>query len=196
MAWEDQQTLRSKTYTCGHCGRSLASEKGFNGGTQDVIYLCHFCKRPTSFALRAGRLQQVPGVPFGNPIKYLPPKIRDLYEEIRNCMKVDAYTCAVLACRKMLMHVAVDKGAKKGDTFTRYVEYLLKNQLIPKGGEGWVGQLAKKGAEANHKIVLMSQQKAETLIKFTAALLTMNYELPGEVPTTGTHLSDSSKAKQ
>jgi hypothetical protein len=37
-------------------------------------------------------------------------------------MKINAFTPVVLACRKILMHVAVEKGAKKGGSCSRGLE--------------------------------------------------------------------------
>ncbi|EEF78683.1 hypothetical protein MDMS009_2856 [Methylophaga thiooxydans DMS010] len=36
-------------------------------------------------------------------------------------MEVNAYTAAELICRKILMHVAADKGADEGKSFAAYL---------------------------------------------------------------------------
>jgi hypothetical protein len=37
-------------------------------------------------------------------------------------LTVSAFTSAVLTCRKLLMHLAVEKGAQPGKSFLEYVE--------------------------------------------------------------------------
>jgi hypothetical protein len=57
-------------------------------------------------------------------VEKLPPEIEPLYNEACNCMTVGACTSAVLTCRKILMHIAVEKGAAEGQTFVAYVDHL------------------------------------------------------------------------
>jgi hypothetical protein len=97
-------------------------------------------------------------------------------------MAVLAYTAAVLACRKILMHIAVEKQAQENQSFVVYVEYLAGKHYVPPGGEGWVDHIRKKGNEANHEIKLMSKADAEELITFVEMLLKLIYEFPARVP--------------
>ena len=55
-----------------------------------------------------------PGVSFGPQLQGLPPAVEAAYQQARRSMSVEAYTGAELVCRKILMHVAVEKGAKAG----------------------------------------------------------------------------------
>jgi hypothetical protein len=82
------------------------------------------------------------------------------------------------------MHIAVDRGAKDGQTFLQYIEYLAANGFVPPNGKGWVDHIRKKGNEANHEIVLMKQEDAADLINFTEMLLKFIYEFPSRVPVT------------
>jgi len=50
--------------------------------------------------------------------------VASLHAEARSCVTVNAFTSAVLTCRKLLMHLAVEKGAPEGKSFLEYVEYL------------------------------------------------------------------------
>lgn len=79
------------------------------------------------------------------------------------------------------MHVAVQKGAKAGESFASYVEYLRDKHYIPPDGEAWVDHIRKKGNEANHEIVLKSRDEAEELIQFTEILLKTIYEMPARI---------------
>jgi hypothetical protein len=125
---------------------------------------------------------QVPGAAFGASVEHLETELERLFEEARNCMSVNAFSSAVLACRKMLMHVAVDLGAKPGQTFLKYVGYLQSNNHIPPGSKVWVDHIRSKGNEANHEIRLSTRDEAELLLRFTEMLLRITYEFPHKVP--------------
>jgi len=126
--WSNAQAYNSISYTCSFCGNPIASNIGYQ--TKDAvsnIRICHFCDCPTFFPTKD---QPIPGSPMGNPVKNIDDEcLTGLYEEARKCGAVNAYTAAVLACRKILMHIAVDKGDKPGKNFIQYVEYLVPFQL-------------------------------------------------------------------
>ena len=92
-----------------------------------------------------------------------------------------AFTASVLASRTLLMHMAVEKGAKEGETFVEYIEFLAAKNYVPPGSEDWVDHIRKKGNDATHKIVLMTADDAEDLITFSAMLLRIIYEFPNRV---------------
>jgi hypothetical protein len=124
----------------------------------------------------------VPAAKFGEKVAGAPPDVDALYEEARGCMGVPAYTGAVLLCRKILMHVAVESGADVGLKFIQYVDYLWEQHYVPPNAKGWVDHIREKGNEATHEIVQMSREEAEQLISFTEILLKLVYELPYRVP--------------
>jgi len=124
---------------------------------------------------------QVPGVSFGEQVEHLPKEIGDLYEEIRKSTGVGAYTSSVLSCRKILMHIAVEKGAEEGKPFIFYVEYLVNNHYAPPGSKPWVDKIRTTGNEANHEIKIMGQSEAEELINFVEMLLKFIYEFPAKI---------------
>jgi hypothetical protein len=140
--------------------------------------ICPSCNQPTYFR----SADQFPGVSFGSPVRGLPDDVESLYEQVRECTSAGAYTPAVLACRKILMHIAVDQKAKEGGSFLDYVEYLAANGFVPPNGKGWVDHIRKKGNDANHEIVFMSRSDAEDLIIFVEMLLKFIYEFPKRIP--------------
>ena len=130
LNWKQSNTIPSRSYTCGYCGNPLASNQGYSayldGNSQNshhgVIMICHKCSRPTFFD-HDGR--QSPGVTFGNDVDGIDDeKVEALYREARKSTGAGCYTLSVLACRKLLMHIAVSKGADQGKNFVYYVEYL------------------------------------------------------------------------
>jgi hypothetical protein len=96
-------------------------------------------------------------------------------------MKVNSFTSAVLTCRKLLMHIAVEKGADKGKSFLEYVDYLSQKGYVPPDGKGWVDHIRTKGNEANHEIKIMSPADAGDLISFAEMLLKFVYEFPAKM---------------
>lgn len=181
--WSGIQTLKSNGYVCGYCSQALSSEKGYSGlfqpsGFQFFIYICHHCGKPTFFDFSG---KQTPGAIFGKDVDDIADiTVQGLYEEARKCMTVNSFTAAVLSCRKLLMHVAVDKGAEEGLKFIEYVEYLANKNIIPNGAKDWVDIIRDKGNEANHEIVIMEEIDAKKLINFTEMLLKIVYEFPAE----------------
>ncbi|MBN1271127.1 MAG: DUF4145 domain-containing protein [Candidatus Aminicenantes bacterium] len=178
-SWKAIVGLSSRGYTCGYCNRPLASEKGWHSNNSGFIYVCHHCTRPTFFDFHG---EQIPGVMHGNPVGDITDKsVSALYDEARSTTQANAYTATVLCCRKLLMHVAVSKGAKLGESFAFYVTYLAEKNFVPPDAMGWIDHIRKKGNEANHEITIMKKDDAEELLSFTEMLLRIIYEFPAMV---------------
>lgn len=182
--WISVGGVLPKSFTCAHCGNQIASNFGYGGhginsNRSSSIYICHFCTRPTYFDPDG---EQIPGKAYGNDINEISDKgIQTLYHEARNATSANCYTAAILCCRKLLMHIAVSKGAKVGESFADYVEYLSKNNFVPPDAKIWVDHIRKKGNEANHEIVIMSPEDAKELIDFCEMLLKIIYEYPASI---------------
>jgi len=180
VSWNNVSRLTSREFICGFCGNLVAKATGFfDKNAQNSIYICPHCDKPTYFDYIDS---QTPGIAPGNEVHNLPEKIEALYREARNSVSVGAHTSSVLACRKMLMNIAVTQGADEGKSFISYVEYLANNGYVPPNGKGWVDHIRKKGNEATHEIALMQQGDAEELISFVEMLLKFIYEFPARVP--------------
>lgn len=196
--WQNAIDLQAKEYVCGYCGKHVGPNKGTfsqdpGRPVQSQIYFCSFCGQPTYFDYDG---KQFPGVKFGNVVQHLPKGLEQLYDEhrtsvapirsgrwrARGAMSSQAYTPAVLACRKILMNVAVGLGAKTGESFVTYVQFLADSGYIPPNGKHWVDHIRTKSNEANHEITLMSKDEAEKLITFVEMMLKFIYELPNVVP--------------
>jgi Domain of unknown function (DUF4145) len=184
MNWNLIQELSSYKFTCGYCGSLVGSAKGWGGVATvsgaakrcGVIRVCPHCSGPTYVdVINSG---QIPGVPYGNVVKHLPSEIEQLYEEASSCMAGGAPTAAALCCRKLLMHIAVERKAEEGKTFQHYVDYLETDHYIPTGAKGWVDQIRTKGNEANHEIKINTRQEGEEIVDFTEMLLKVIYEYP------------------
>ena len=186
MEWSNIQNIPTKDYVCGYCGTPLASEKGWRatGGSPSErshvgsIYICHKCHQPTYF--KGGN--QYPGHAFGGNVEDVTDQsVLRMYEEARQCTAASAYTAAVLCCRKLLMNIAVSKGAAEGKRFIEYIDYLASQGYLPPDGKNWVDHIRKKGNEATHEIAIMSREDAEELISFSEMLLKFIFEYPAKM---------------
>lgn len=180
-------------YRCGFCSHEVSSERGWSNLLRDdedpeeeeliqleaYIRICPNCKRPTFFETPNG---QYPMAPAGYDVKDLPKDIEGLYNEARVSASSGAPTASVLSLRKLLMNIAVNKGAPVNGTFQNYVDYLASKGYVPPDGKGWVDHIRNKGNDANHEIALMSPSDAHELIDFAGMLLRFIYEYPSRVP--------------
>lgn len=138
------------------------------------IVICPSCERPTFFDGES----QMPGAVIGSPITNLPGQIGALYDEVRKCFSVCAFTASVLLARKMLMNVAVHFNADPGKTFHHYVDFLVQNGYVPQPAKGWVDHIRNKGNEATHEIPSISESDARDLLLFMEMILKCNFEYP------------------
>lgn len=179
--WENQHKIESKRYICGHCGSDITTDRGFRclegSSITSLIYVCHHCNRPTFF----WENQQIPGAKVGGSVEHLPKDIDDIYAEIRDATAANAYTAAVMAARKLLMHIAVECGDEPGKTFAQYIDYLETNHHTPPNSKVWVDRIRTLGNEANHEITIMGTQEATNIIKFIEMLLKFIYEFPNSI---------------
>ena len=186
--WQHIQNLENKAFICGFCNTKVASDRGYifklhqpgvSHPMQGGVYICSNCGNPI---FHAPNRRQYPSPPFGNPVPHVPKELNDLYEEARRCTGENCFTAAVLLCRKMLMNIAVQEGAKEGLKFIEYVNHLSDKGYIPPNGKHWVDHIRTKGNEATHEIALMNQEDARDLLSFVEMILRFIYEFPQRVP--------------
>lgn len=181
ITWQNVPTLSSKSFKCGHCNQSVASEKWWRSNSSPYahIYLCHYCGKPSFID---GNWNKTPGTIFGNDVLDIDNKLVEaLYREARECTWANAFTATVLACRKLLMHIAVDKWAAQWKKFIEYVQYLSDQNYVPPWAKDRVDHIRHKGNEANHEIVIMSSEDAKDLLSFIEMILKLVYEFPANI---------------
>ena len=189
--WHNPTTITpAQKYTCGYCGHLVASDRGYRGQADQysfvhdgsAVYICPHCAEPTYIRYQRGQItKQIPGIRPGNAVRGLPDEVGRLYDEARTCTGVSSYTAAVMICRKILMHIAVEKGADKNQSFKEYVNYLDKKNYLPPNSKGWVDYIRTQGNEANHEIVPKEKHDAMQLIEFVEMLARFIYEFPVRV---------------
>jgi hypothetical protein len=163
-------------FVCGHCGRevsgavvALASENGLTRWLQ-----CPICGEGS---VEDSKGVISPGAPIGPDIDGLPPEVAEAYQEARRCMSVGAFTASELVCRKILMHIAVDKGAAEGEAFASYLSHLEAQGYVTPPMRRWVDQIRSHGNESTHRLARPSRERAEGTLMFTAELLRLTYEM-------------------
>lgn len=181
-SWDKTVEIGSHNYVCGYCGKDISSETGYytsNTKVYSYICICHHCNRPSLIDYNNN---VYPGAVYGSSVNYIAtPEVEELYNEARRCISCNAFTASVLCSRKLIMNIAVAKGAKEGLSFVSYIEYLAEKGYIPPDGKEWVDHIRKKGNQANHEISIMNQGDAEELIDFLEMLLKFIFEFPALV---------------
>lgn len=190
LLWTNLETFSSREFVCGYCNMQVAQDRGYSSNYRrlvngslitkfsgNIIIICPYCSSPTYF----NDEDQNPGPKYGNAVQDVPVEINTLYDEARDCTRIFAYTSAVMICRKILMNVAVSKGAKNSLSFFDYVDYLDNGNYIPPDGKDWVNHIREKGNEANHEIKLQSKESAEDLIFFIEMILKFCFEVPNRL---------------
>jgi hypothetical protein len=182
--WQNSQGVGKHNYRCGYCDKEVGPDTGYfhinerSGSTHGLIAICPNCERPSYFDFQRGGAQ-TPKPKLGSVVSGISDaNLGALHTEARACTSFGAYTAAVMICRKILMHIAVEQGAPPNQSFKSYVDYLDSKGYIPPNGKKWVDKIRDRGNEANHEIKLMNEADATLLLKFTEMLLRFVYELP------------------
>jgi hypothetical protein len=175
----------SRKFTCGHCSALTATVQvfGFYNSRRQwdktrEIRVCMGCRMPTFFTATGG---QIPTPPAGRMVEHLPAVVAGAYKEALDALQAGAPTAAALMCRKVLMNVAVNKGAKPNLSFAKYVDFLTDNHWVPPGSDEWLTHVRQGGNEATHEIAPTDTADALELVEFTESLLTYVFELPGRM---------------
>lgn len=182
--WEGLNQINKRAFICGYCGFKVSSNIGIrisnrNRGQTGGVFICTNCSGPTFFSPQDN---QFPGRAFGQTVNNVPKEINDLYEEARTCTSQNCFTAAVMLCRKVLMNISVNLGAKENQKFIEYVNYLSENGYIPPNAKHWVDHIRVKGNEANHEIKIMENKDAKEILIFTEMMLKFIYEFPSMIP--------------
>lgn len=184
LGWNNTSEMGGMGWVCGYCGAEVGGNVGFERirGNDKSVYICPRCQNPTAFISDGPSVGQFPRPTARNRyVSNLPKPVGDLYDEVGRCMQCGACTSAAMAMRKLLMHVAVDKGAQEGLPFAGYVKYLVDAGWIPPSGLDWVDRIRTVGNEATHEIAIVPRGDAEALLDFTEMLLRIVYEFPARL---------------
>ncbi len=167
------------SYACAHCGASVSGLVVATYHVESTVapvkwMLCPNCADGSVLTLDGN---VYPGVPFGPDIEGLPEDVQEAYKEARRCVSINALTSCETMCRKILMHVAVEKGAAEGKPFAEYLSYLETQGYVTPPMKGWVDLIRKHGNKATHRLDPPDRKRAESTLMFTAELLRLIYEM-------------------
>jgi len=179
IIWYNPQNIMPHSYQCGYCNKEVGPNSGYYGETNNkivaTIVICSYCNKPSFFF----ESSQTPSIRLGNDVGNISEEsVKKLYNEARDCTSVGAYTSAILVCRKIIMHLAVEKGAIPGESFVSYIDFLENGHYFPPNGRPWVDKIRQKGNEANHEIISVNKDEAQELLLFVEFLLRFIYEFP------------------
>lgn len=176
--WRSATGISAINYVCGYCGNKVGSHTGYYHETSSAkIYICPECGFPSLFCAE----MQVPGPLLGREIKNLPDDVGKIYFEIRESIKNNILTGAILLGRKLIMHIAVSAtGAPENKTFEFYINHLKEKNYIPPNGEKILEYIRKTGNQKNHQIKIGILEEAEKILRFIEGLLIFIYEFPSE----------------
>ncbi len=174
--------------SCGHCGKDVSAaviavhqNTSNDPSSQAPEFVWTRCPSCFCGSVARGRVTEIHEVwPPGNQmptIEGLPDDVLAAYDEASRCFGVSAFTACELVCRKILMHVAVDKGADVGKSFGSYVGFLKDEGYATPPMLPWVDKIREHGNEATHELVEIDQKRAEGTMMFTAELLRLVYEM-------------------
>jgi len=165
-------------FVCSHCsakGNGIVIGFYFKHAPNIFWILCPSCSHG-SVIDRDGNTY--PPIPYGENVEGLPPELKLAFNEARNVFSIGAFTSCQLICRKMLMHIAIDKcNLDEGKSFIEYVNALEKAQLISPLMKPWVDKIRKEGNDATHKLEPPSKDDSENILNFVTQLLKVIYEM-------------------
>lgn len=168
---------------CAWCNTMVSPNEGFT--IYDALdfrigyaYICPNCGEIILY--NENNETTFPQAKFGESFSKLPEDVNKIYEECRDCYSVGAYTSVLLLARKLLMHIAVDCGAKEDKSFVEYVNYLDENHFVPPNSKNLLDFIRKQGNEPNHQIVIKEKEDAEKVLKFLSIILSFVYEFADE----------------
>lgn len=187
MTWRNPQSINSVTYGCNWCESRVSAQTGLH--TSDAsgwsLLICPNCGKPT---IKTSKYH-LPSQLYGESVSGVPEEISHLYIESRKALSASAPTASIMACRKILLNLAVhhaglDAKNEKGfsPTYTACVEHLVSSQLPPTM-KTWLNTVKKTGNDANHEIKQASVDDARLLIDFVGQILKVMFEMPAKVPT-------------
>ena len=177
---------------CGNCGDGVSADVvfGWPGGSvvqqemeapRSTLWLrCPSCLEGS---VKLGNGAVYPTAPAGGAVQYLPADVDQAWREARSSHAVAAYTAAEMVCRKILMHLAVDRAnSSAGKSFAEYVDDLEDAGYIVTGLKGTVDQIRQRGNTANHELPASTESESLQTLGITEYLLKGAYELAGPPP--------------
>lgn len=115
----------------------------------------------------------------------LPEDVAHTWGEALSCFSGGSYTACALMCRKLLLHMAVDKGLEPGDgngpNFADCLKHLVREGYVTqRQADGWADLVRQWGNMATHEVAPIDRATADRSLQFTLQLLEMVYSFQTE----------------
>lgn len=111
-------------------------------------------------------------------VKNLPEDIEGAWDEALNAGRGGAWTAAELMCRKILMHIAVDKfEMEEGERFVAYVKQFEAEGFFPRMMHPVIDGIRERGNRATHDLAQSTQAQAMKTLEVTHHVLRTIYEI-------------------
>ena len=172
-------------YACGHCGTDVGGIAVCYQVFPLAIWLR--CPNCSNGSVWSGEGLYPPSLSSSRAytvdVDGLPDNIAQAYHEARKAISVQMYTSCEMMYRKILVNVAVDKGAKKKHTWNhrKCIRYLVKKGYVAGLGTRMASFVRLAGDQSTHEIEPPSRYMAEQTLKFTAMVLEEVYDAEREV---------------
>jgi hypothetical protein len=166
---------------CDQCGEGQVAVVAFaaNNGKKIVWLRCVSCRRGM---VSNNDVISPPPIPLGIPRGVVDDNL-SVWNEVRRCLGVGAYSAAVMMCRKLLFHVAVSHGLaeKNGNgrapNFYQALEHLQDEGIITAPMRKWADRIKDVGNQQNHEIAPIDPDDARDIARFTEKLLELAFEM-------------------
>lgn len=176
---------KHKTYACGACGGTtngrVLCEVQRRADSSRIFWCWCSCDKgePTVLIEKDGMTTaQLPIAREFHSGSDWPTDLARLYDEAAKAYSAGAHTAASMACRKLLMACACDKGATDGEQFVKYVEFITTNVLTYPAAKASIDAIRSIGNDANHHLQFVNQADAMRSMKIVTYMLNTIYSLP------------------
>lgn len=165
------------SYHCGHCNRDVLGHIVASYDTTEGVNKWLLCTSCGNGSVLTKDNILYPSSLVGKNLEGLPSDTATAYLEARRCFSINAYTACELICRKILMHVAVEKQAEEGKSFEYYVDHLASLGYVTTPMKPWVDLIRAHGNKSTHKLEAPDPKRAESTLLLTSLFLEIIYEV-------------------
>lgn len=165
-------------YVCGHCGRTVSGflvAQLYQPLTQWL--LCPSCAQGSVLTKDAMHPPLLPATQVAD----LPPEVNQVYDEARKSFASQIYTGCEVLCRKILMNVAVHKGADEGKKFVDYIDYLKNEGHITASMKNMADIIRENGNKSVHEIEQPDKKRTKITLEFTDHVLCSIYTAESQI---------------
>lgn len=203
MKWQDGNG-QIHDMQCGWCNRQVGSYVRSVGIEQDAggsfpagyLTVCSVCGAGSTLlrGRRRDTFVQFPEPLSGADLEHLPDDVERAYTSARRALQAGSLDGASMVLRNLISHVAVDLGAKKGQSYKQYVTWLSDEAHIPPGFDDAVDRLRDLGNETAHELVQADHADILLALDIAELLLRFKYETPGKIATRNAEAISSADA--